>query len=325
MKLAINAIKNNSIGFGLLAEVITKALLKYFPALCQHDCSKRHNGPLYDTELLVYPPVVKLKPIAKKRIQYVVWDSSLLSSYQASVLSEADAIVTASQWNKKIIEDSGVTKPVYACPIGLDTKKYKYEFKPKKNPFIFGAVASLAIGGIRKHLWELIPLFQRAFPDNPNVRLILKCSKNDPVVKLNDTRIQIINAELTPSQMDKLINSFDCYVTDSWGEGWGLSLHQAIALGIPAITTCWSGESEYINNKTAFIVKHEMVPAMKPIYEGLQGKPDEEDMILKMQQVYKLTDEEKHKFTIEASFLASKYTRERMGVNLYNILKDIMV
>jgi len=56
---------------------------------------------------------------------------------------------------------------------------------------------------------------------------------------------------------DKLPNFFRCadvYLAPTRGEAWGLPIIQAMACGVPAVTTGWGGQMDYCTKRNSFIV-----------------------------------------------------------------------
>jgi len=54
--------------------------------------------------------------------------------------------------------------------------------------------------------------------------------------------------------MPSLYAAADAVVLASHGEGWGLPLVQAMALGKVAIATNWSGNTEFMTANNSFLV-----------------------------------------------------------------------
>ena len=60
---------------------------------------------------------------------------------------------------------------------------------------------------------------------------------------------------LNESQMGELYRACDCFVLPTRGEAFGLSLLEAMACGVPIITTRYSGHREIVSEENAIIVR----------------------------------------------------------------------
>lgn len=54
-------------------------------------------------------------------------------------------------------------------------------------------------------------------------------------------KIEVVQEHLHALQMPSLYKSADCFVLPTHGEGWGLPTMEAMAMGLPTITTNWGG------------------------------------------------------------------------------------
>jgi glycosyltransferase involved in cell wall biosynthesis len=117
----------------------------------------------------------------------------------------------------------------------------------------------------RKNPIGVIRAFRAAFPvGDEKVGLIIKstsASDQYPEIKSiirqagkRDPRIQIIDRTLDRSDILSLINCCDCYVSLHRSEGFGLGMAEAMALEKPVIATAFSGNTDFLNEKTGFPV-----------------------------------------------------------------------
>ncbi len=52
--------------------------------------------------------------------------------------------------------------------------------------------------------------------------------------------------------MPSVYRSMDCFVLATRGEGWGRPIAEAMAMGLPAIATAWSGPTEFMNKSNSY-------------------------------------------------------------------------
>lgn len=175
-----------------------------------------------------------------------------------TMMSEMDSIITASQFNKRIFETNGLSKPVHVVPHGFDPALFHKDVKPlgRYRPFTF-----LAIGTWKNRKnWEmLIKSFYDAFEAKDDVCLYVKTDKP------KDFEIMVQRVKRTTEwkfkdtapiycehknhqhfeDIPSLMKKGDVYISVSLGEGFGLPGLHAMALGIPVITTRYGGVLEY--------------------------------------------------------------------------------
>ena len=177
-------------------------------------------------------------------IGFTYWETTRLPADWVVSMNKCDEVWTASSWAKQCFIDSGVEVPIYSFDLGVDV----HTFYPKKvkhdKDFTFLHIGSPST---RKNTQLVVDAFFRLFAGNDKYKLILK-SNGAPDARhiINDThygslydveQIQIIDHYLEESELAELINSIDCFLYPTRGEGWGMSPFQAIACGIPTICT----------------------------------------------------------------------------------------
>ena len=75
-----------------------------------------------------------------------------------------------------------------------------------------------------------------------------------------------ISGALSTSDMALLYNNYDALIFPSRAEGWGLPLIEAIACGLPVISTYYSGHAEYLSAIDGQFVRldHQLQPINCP-------------------------------------------------------------
>ncbi|HBQ35875.1 MAG TPA: hypothetical protein DD729_03395 [Rhodobacteraceae bacterium] len=125
----------------------------------------------------------------------------------------------------------------------------------------------------RKNPVAVLEAFQKAFSGIKDVRLVIKTQNRDDVVdpvktriwnKLqsiiaSDRRIQVLNETLSYKDLIKLKQGSDCYISLHRSEGWGFGMIEAMNLKVPVICTAYSGNMEFCNDKTTWLVDYKEV------------------------------------------------------------------
>lgn len=76
--------------------------------------------------------------------------------------------------------------------------------------------------------------------------------------------------ESDASDMPLLYHAMDCFVLATRGEGWGLPLQEAMAMGIPTIGTNWGGNLEFMNTNNSLLIDVEGLITESDLRSGKQ-------------------------------------------------------
>jgi glycosyltransferase involved in cell wall biosynthesis len=125
----------------------------------------------------------------------------------------------------------------------------------------------------RKNPLAILKAFKQAFPDDPNVRLVLKSQNREKMTRGKaldiwlaiekiatvDNRITILNETMQFADLLKLKSGCDCYISLHRSEGWGFGMIEAMSLKVPVICTAYSGNLEFCKPETSWLVDYDMV------------------------------------------------------------------
>ncbi|MGB7051148.1 MAG: methyltransferase domain-containing protein [Acidimicrobiales bacterium] len=177
-----------------------------------------------------------------------------------------DEVWALSEFNRKSI--AAVTdKPVFTVPLPIVAPTVapglsKASFGLPERPMFLFCFDLLSIMR-RKNPLGLIDAFQRAFAPDDGPVLVLKIISGDQRVDdLERIRwackdrpdIVIVDDYLHRDEYGALIALADCYVSLHRSEGLGLTMGEAMALGKPVIATGYSGNLDFMNSETAYLV-----------------------------------------------------------------------
>ncbi|MCS7003096.1 MAG: glycosyltransferase, partial [Dehalococcoidia bacterium] len=100
--------------------------------------------------------------------------------------------------------------------------------------------------------------------DDPDVRLIIKTRKGEPLASLMDMTRSDHRLSLWMEDVPSVGDVFamaDCFVFPSRGEGYGLPPREAAATGMPAIVAAHTGLADGIDNYAIPIRNYQLRPA----------------------------------------------------------------
>lgn len=240
------------------------------------------------------PPTLKhYRDKYKKLIAFTMWETTKLPPlWVASLNYYADTVLVPSEFCKKVFEESGVERPIYVVPLGIDLEQYKYYDRPKRDDFKFLITGKM---DDRKNWRAVVKAFIQEF-DEQDVKLIVKTRSGSGIKIDGDPRIQIISEDYTGEEMADLYNSCDCFVYPSKGEGYGLPPREAMATGLPVIMTSYGPLIERVDPFTYYPVtisgmedvdyptKH--LISLENVDLGQWAVPDFEELKKMMRRVY---------------------------------------
>ncbi|MFC0429453.1 FkbM family methyltransferase [Kutzneria buriramensis] len=124
----------------------------------------------------------------------------------------------------------------------------------------------------RKNPLGLVRAFQKAFDGRTDAALVIKSINGDlhPAQRerlraavRGDDRITLVEHYLSNAEVRELFASADCYVSLHRSEGFGLTVAEAMAQGLPVITTNYGGSGEFLTDGVGWIVPYERVAVGK--------------------------------------------------------------
>lgn len=149
--------------------------------------------------------------------------------------------------------------------LGLDKRDFVVHFA-------FDAHSTAA----RKNPVACVRAFTRAFPNDPTAKLVVKVRNWSHLVSMArsgcrasraflreasaDSRVIILTDEWSRDDTLALIGLSDCYLSLHRSEGFGYTIAEAMALGVPVVVTGYSGNMDFCSERTARLVNHELIP-----------------------------------------------------------------
>lgn len=126
-----------------------------------------------------------------------------------------------------------------------------------------------------------------------------------------------IQADLLPlSKIPSLYAAADAFVLATRGEGWGLPIVEAMAMGLPTIATNWSGPADILTDSTGYLLNVEkMVPCEGRDYENGQmwALPSTSHLRTLMRRVFTNREESKRVGQAALTRVREQYERSRLA------------
>jgi glycosyltransferase involved in cell wall biosynthesis len=228
---------------------------------------------------------------------FTMWETDTLPPKSVPQLNRCGLVIVPSSWGARSFRDNGVTVPISVVPLGYDPTLFATSDGDRsRGACVFGTAGALDEGGLRKNVQRVIDLFRQAFPTGSGVRLRVKITPNSPPVNTHgDSRVDVLAGHLDPPMLAAWYRSLDAYVNASAGEGFGLHLLEAMACGVPLISSTFGGVGAFFDGRVGYEVKYRPVGAWNSIYRGTWSDPDDGDILANMRRVYQRREESRQR------------------------------
>lgn len=218
------------------------------------------NSPKAKTQLSYGSPPGTFYPHQYK-IQMTQWESTIAPESHAELAKSYDELWTANDFGKQAYINAGVPeKKIHVFEHGIDTEIWYPSMRGRNKKIRFLHIDS---GAPRKRADIAVDAFKAAFGDNKDYELTLKWS-HAPDTDKNwfdtsvlesagewDGNIRRIHESLSLEHLVSLFHFHDALIYPSEGEGFGLIPLQALATGMPVISTSlWCSYSDLFEEST---------------------------------------------------------------------------
>jgi glycosyltransferase involved in cell wall biosynthesis len=188
------------------------------------------------------------------QIGYTPWESTVVPESWREKINACDEFWTTSDWCKDVYENNGF-KVSNVFPHGIDPI-----WTPKKREKT-NVIKFLHIGepSARKGGQDTVNAFIKVFGNNPNYTLTIKAHSNSSLRVYDSmgtivgvphemySNIKLDTRELEDDELVKMYHDHDIMIYPSYGEGFGFIPFQALATGMPVISTHdWADYRKYL-------------------------------------------------------------------------------
>jgi len=216
-------------------------------------------------------------PIQKNIICFWEFDSGLRESYP--FMLEAKNIVAMSDFNYKYFQAElggccHVQKLLYPFRLHVESNepaertRSRYGFSA--DDFI--VFYNVGIGSARKNPDGCIKAFAQAFPKTPSAKLLMKIThaqtRPREFAELKAlacslgiaNQVSMLTEYLSDEEIVNITNAVDVYFSPHRGEGFGLGMAEAMALGKCVVATDWSASTEFVSTCHAMPIPYTLKP-----------------------------------------------------------------
>ncbi len=184
--------------------------------------------------------------------------SRTLRDEEMRIYREHDAVFVTSARDKKILAADVPEVPMYVVPNGVDTSFFRGSGEPREPlSLVFTGTMNYLPNsdGMIRFLDEIFPRIQRVFPE-VKIYIVGNLPSNTLLKRRN--RNIIITGHVP--DVRPFINRASVYVVPLWmGGGTRLKVLEALAMGIPAVTTSIGCEGIEVEDGETILVKDDPV------------------------------------------------------------------
>ena len=265
--------------------------------------------------IITNPMFWRLNTQAKRNWAYLVWEGDKIPKcyleecfnpeieyiFCPSQHTREAIINSLAKWtqdNPKELAPTDILEKVKVMPHGVDLDLFYPKDKPNKCVF----VANKGFRNLedRGGIQYLIRAYFEEFTDKDNVELLLKINPaygipnlQEIINKLSPRKegLPLLNIDIQSYPYNKLVNLYNrgtIFVSPTRAEAYNLPCIEAMACGLPVITTNYGGQSEYCSNETGWIINGELTEVKHEVmYEGISWlTPDIKELKKALRDAY---------------------------------------
>ncbi len=209
----------------------------------------------------------------KRNVLFTMFENETPPPYFAESFAKMDALITPTEWNAEVFRRV-TDRPVYVSPLGVDVAAWpgiRREW-PIDRPFRWYWTG--AHNPRKGHAQVMEAWVQGGFLGRPELELYCKTTDRDSIpyfftslgrtVEVANQVIRvgnvIVDNRVVPhGEMVKLAVLADAFVFPSMGEGWGLTLLEAMATGLPCVVPLHTGLTAFADEDVVVPVAFEAV------------------------------------------------------------------
>lgn len=240
-------------------------------------------------------------------------------------LKKADFLLAPSTWVKRELFDKYLPeKKCFVVNHGVEPDfKFKVRHSPNGRRFRYLWVGA---PNPRKGWEEIIHAWEKFFKNREDCELYLKTTRVEGLERKGNVILDGRN--LNTEDLVRLYHSSHCFLMPTRGEGFGLTLAEAMRTGLPCIATGYSGVTDFFDSDVGYPIGYVMgrgkvtfISTRKEVETGM-AFPLVDEMVagmLYVKQNYKKALLKGKKASIR---IASRFTWERAAETLVGLIRE---
>jgi glycosyltransferase involved in cell wall biosynthesis len=287
---------------------------------------------------------------AIRHVGRTMWETDSLPPDWVPKCNEMDEIWVPSDFNVETFARAGVIREkLHKIPEGLQPELYEPIVAPLELDGVSGFVFLSVFSWSRRKAWDvLVRAYLDEFSLEEDVTLaILVTPFSKPVTEhveelktfiryelgrdpARSARLTVLDFEPGSTGMPRLYRAADAYVQPSRSEGWGRPLMEAMACGLPAVGTRWSGNLEFMTGENSYLLDYELTDVSEaawrewPWFRGQQwAEPSVEHLRSVMRRIFEYPDEARTKGACARRDVLAQCTWRRVAETILDRLRAV--
>ena len=297
--------------------------------LCDSFMIKHLFDPKYKEEKDKIIKYMEKDNVVGKRLFYFPFDSQDVYTEAKPVIENMDILVSMSKFGRDVLK-KGTGKDCFYIPHGVDSAIYRplppsiVDPIKKENgwekKFIVGCVSR---NQSRKQMTRAIDAFKIFAENKKDVVLFMHCHPKDPagndlidyINKVGMKDKVVFSGMVSPfigvpqSQVNLIYNCMDIHILATSGEGFGLTIAESMACGVPNVCTDYTTARELIEGHGELAKVITFVSGDKNTDRAFV---DVNDMAKKMDKLYYNEKLRKRYSEVGRRFILDNYTWDRV-------------
>lgn len=292
--------------------------------------------------IVTVPTHWTLNLTAKRNWVFLVWEGDRVPDHFIKladdpriekILVPSTHTLHAALETIKDLKLNPVADKLVLAPHGVDHDIFFPEQYEKTSPFVFCANKGFRNMEDRGGVQYLLQAFTEEFTEKDDVELRLKVNPAYGIPDMQNVIAQIAGGrKIAPIKIDvgaymfkdmaRVYRGGNVFVSPTRAEAFNLPCLEAMACGLPVITTDFGGQAEYVDNENGWIVDGELKNVEHEIqYEGIKWMtPDINQLRKAMREAYELEESTLKVKSKKAANKASEYTWAKTA----EIIKDLI-
>ena len=274
----------------------------------------------------------------RHNVLFTMYEFDRVPSQWVSKLQRPELIIVPCSHNQRVISEV-TPKPVEICPAGVDSDLFAFKKRKRKEPFTFLYVGANNARKGTYYVAKAWEVWNERYPELADESiLIMKETEDGAEQELKQvTKNAYVDTRVLPLDEDEALekdvpslmsvyHSAQCFLFPTMGEGFGLTLVEAMSTGLPCIYTPYSGPEDIGEELLAYPIRYGMKKIELQDPSGIEidpvyaAEPDVDSIVENMHNIFTDYDEALERGRIAATKMQEYYSWDKAAKRLIEIL-----